>query len=149
MKNLKLFLVGTCILAAWGCGTTAPVNNTATTNANAARPNAATSPAATPVVELAMGRELYKQNCAVCHKEDGTGGKITIEGKSIEPDDLTSEKIKKFSDEKISGYIVNGVVDEGMPAFKDKLTEAQIKEVVAHVRKEIQKMPAAAASPSM
>ena len=67
---------------------------------------------------------------------------MTIEGKTINPDDLTSEKIKKFSDEKISGYIVNGVVDEGMPAFKDKLTEAQIREIVAFVRTDIQKMPA-------
>lgn len=140
MKNIKLFLVGISLIMAWGCGTTAPVNNTATTNSNTSGPNAATSPAATPVDELAMGRELYKQNCAACHKEDGTGGKITIEGKSINPDDLTSDKIKKFTDEKISGYIVNGVVDEGMPSFKDKLTEAQIREVVSYVRRGIQKL---------
>ncbi len=65
---------------------------------------------------------------------------MTIEGKTINPDDLTSEKIKKFSDEKISGYIMNGVVDEGMPAFKDKLSEAQIREVVQFIRKDFHKM---------
>lgn len=140
MKNLKLFLVGACAVIAWGCGTSAPVNNTSVSNANSSTP-AASSPAASPANEVAMGRDLYKQNCAICHKEDGKGGEMTIEGRTINPDDLTSEKIKKFSDEKISGYIVNGVVDEGMPAFKDKLTEAQIKEIVAFVRTDIQKMP--------
>ena len=142
MKNLKLLVLGTFLMSAWGCGTSAPVNNAPATNANASSPAAAKSPVGTPEVALAQGRELYKQNCAICHKEDGTGGKMTIEGKTINPDDLTSEKIKKFSDEKISGYIVNGVVDEGMPAFKDKLTEAQIREIVAFVRTDIQKMPA-------
>ena len=142
MKNLKLLALGVCLSTALGCGTTAPVNNAPSTNANASSPTAAKSPAATPEVAVAQGKELYKQNCAICHKEDGTGGKMTIEGRTINPDDLTSEKIKKFSDEKISGYIVNGVVDEGMPAFKDKLTEAQIREIVSFVRTDIQKMPA-------
>lgn len=64
---------------------------------------------------------------------------MTIEGKTLNVDDLTSDKIKKFSDEKISGYIINGVPDEGMPAFKDDLTEAQIREVVLYVRRGIQK----------
>ena len=67
---------------------------------------------------------------------------MTIEGKTINPDDLTSDKIKKFTDEKISGYIMNGVVDEGMPAFKDKLSEAQIRDVVHYVRRGIQKVEA-------
>lgn len=138
MTNLKLLLVGIAVMSAWGCGTTAPVNNATTANS---KPSiSAASPAATQEIVVAQGRELYKQNCAACHKEDGTGGKITIEGKSIDPDDLTSEKIKKFSDEKISGYIVNGVVDEGMPAFMDKLTEAQVREIVQFIRKDFHKI---------
>mgnify|MGYP003462753455 FL=1 len=80
-------------------------------------------------------------NCAACHKENGTGGKIEIEGKSINPDDLTTAKIKAFSDDKIIGYIYKGIEDEGMPAFKDKLNEAEIREVVRYVRGGIQKMP--------
>jgi mono/diheme cytochrome c family protein len=64
---------------------------------------------------------------------------MEIEGKRINPDNLTSSKIKAFTDEKITRYIVNGVPDEGMPAFKDKLNEAQIAEIVEFVRSDIQK----------
>ncbi len=118
----------------------APVTNTPPT-ANATP--AAASPQPVPEADLmAQGRKLFMDNCAGCHKENGTGGKITIEGKSINPDDLTSAKIKGFSDEKIYGYIYNGIEDEGMPAFKDELSEAQIREVVRYLRTEIQKMPA-------
>ena len=138
MKQLKISLISAFALIAVGCAS-APTN---TGVSNSSTPAPAATVSATPVDELAGGRELYKQNCTICHKEDGTGGKMTIEGKTINPDDLTSDKIKKFTDEKIEGYIVNGVVDEGMPAFKDKLTEAQIREVVSYVRRGIQKLEA-------
>ncbi len=131
--TLKMIVIGAIASAA--CGT-APTN---TSTSNATTPAPAATTAATPLDELAGGRALYSQNCAACHKEDGTGGKMTIEGKTLNVDDLTSDKIKKFSDEKISGYIINGVPDEGMPAFKDDLTEAQIREVVLYVRRGIQK----------
>ncbi len=94
--------------------------------------------------ELASGKKLYADNCATCHKESGTGGEVVIEGKKLNPDDLTSAKIKGFSDEKILGYIMNGVEDEGMPAFKGKLSEGEMRDVLKYVRTEIQKMPAPA-----
>ena len=40
-----------------------------------------------------------------------------------------------MTDEKLIGYVTNGVVDEGMPAFKGKLTDDEIKMAVAHVRR--------------
>jgi len=100
-------------------------------------------PSAT-IDELASGRKVYEINCANCHKADGTGGPVEIEGKKLNPDNLTSDKIKGFTDEKIIGYIMNGVEDEGMPAFKGKLSEGEMRDVVKFVRTEIQKMPAAA-----
>lgn len=117
--------------------------NTNKTQTNSATPPA-TAPSTAPTADLmAQGRKLYSDNCAACHKEDGKGGKITIEGKSINPDDLTSAKIKAFTDDKIYGYIHNGIEDEGMPAFKDNLSEAEIREVVRYVRAELQKVPSA------
>ena len=70
----------------------------------------------------------------ICHKDTGKGGKVTIKGKSLNPADLTSEKMKKLSDEKLFKDISEGVPDEGMPEFKGKLSEEQIRSVVAQVR---------------
>jgi mono/diheme cytochrome c family protein len=138
MKPLRIFIAAVLTFAALACGSTNPAN----TAVDKIAPSPSSPvPQATPYDDLAMGRQIYSTSCAACHKEDGTGGKITIEGKSISPDDLTSDKIKKFTDDKIIGYIYNGVEDEGMPAFKDDLSEAQIREVVRFIRSGIQKMP--------
>ena len=147
MKNIKLILVTGALSFATACGNAGPANTTINTaavnNGNSNAANAAPPAAnASPAVEIAMGKTLYEKNCAGCHKEDGTGGKMTIEGKTLNVDNLTSDKIKKFDDAKIAKYIHDGVEDEGMPAFKDKLTEAEIREVVSYVRTGIQKMPA-------
>jgi len=108
------------------------INNTTNTQVSA-RPTAT-------IDELTSGRKVYEINCAICHKDNGSGGTVEVEGKKLDPDDLTSDKIKKFSDEKIIRYILNGVVDEGMPAFKDKLSEAEIRDVVRYIRTQFHKM---------
>lgn len=150
MKKLKIFIVLGALSIAAACANSGPantsVNNAAVNGTNAVLVSTPAS-AASPVNEVAMGKTLYEQNCTGCHKEDGTGGKITIEGKSIDPDDLTSDKIKKMDDARIAKYIHDGIEDEGMPAFKDKLTEAQIVEVVKYVRTGIQKMPVSGSKP--
>jgi mono/diheme cytochrome c family protein len=83
---------------------------------------------------MSIMKELYTANCALCHKDDGTGGKMTKDGKTLDVEDLTAEKIKKMSDEKIQSYIVDGVPSKGMPAFKDKLSERDITMLVRYVR---------------
>ena len=57
---------------------------------------------------------------------------------------MTAAKIKSMTDDRIYNYIYRGIPDEGMPAFKDKLTEAEIREVVRFVRAEIHQMPTSA-----
>ena len=115
------------------CSDSKPPANLA--NVNSANTPPAAGPAAT-IDELASGKKVYEQNCMACHKADGTGGKIEIEGKKLNPEDLTTEKISNFSDGKLIGYVANGIVDEGMPAFKDKLSEGEIRDVVLFLRKE-------------
>lgn len=95
-------------------------------------------PSAT-IDELASGKKVYDTNCATCHKENGTGGPVEIEGKKLNPDNLTSDKMKGFTDEKIIGYIMKGVEDEGMPSFKDKLSEGEMRDVVKYIRQALQK----------
>ncbi len=141
MIYFKSLLVTAAILAFIGCGQ-APEPNSTARNATPAPP-ATQQPEAAPVDLMAQGRKLYSDNCAACHKQDGKGGKVTIENKTINPEDLTSEKIKNFPDDKIYGYIYKGLEEDGMPSFKDKLSEAEIREVVKFLRADIQKMPQA------
>ena len=99
---------------------------------NAATP--APSVTATAKDEVAIAADLYTLNCMTCHKDSGKGGPVTVDGKKIDPDDLTAEKFKKMSDEKLIGYVRDGIVDEGMPSFKDKLTDSEMAAVIKHVR---------------
>lgn len=133
-----LFLIST-LLVNFGCSNE-KTPNVAVNSTNAA-PVQPPLPAAS-IDELASGRNVYKQNCAACHKEDGTGGETIFEGKKMNAENLTSAKIKGFSDEKIIGYIQKGVEDEGMPAFEGKLSEGEMRDVVKFIRVELQKMPA-------
>ena len=144
MKILKFCAViisGLFIL--YGCSGTKPANVAQNTAVNNVPTNV--HPNETPD-EVAMGGKLYSDNCAKCHKEDGTGGKVTVDGKELDPDNLTGKKITSFTDDKIGNYIKNGVEDEGMPSFKDKLTDEQIKHVVKFIRQDLQKAPSKPAS---
>ena len=89
---------------------------------------------------LEAGKTLYANNCAKCHKEDGTGGKVEIDGKTLKADDLTKDKRVKMPDEKMLQIISDGIEDEGMPAMKDKLTQNEMKWIVRYVRIGIQKI---------
>ena len=139
LKICTIILLTGFVYACTSATQTNTVSNTAVTTNTQQSPSASQPTASSNSAEVVTGRKLYMDNCAACHKENGTGGKMEIEGKRINPDNLTSSKIKAFTDEKITRYIVNGVPDEGMPAFKDKLNEAQIAEIVEFVRSDIQK----------
>ena len=132
MNSVKigtLFLVA--ILSA-ACQTPTVNNGSIMTNVNKA-PQSSPQPTATLDV-TAQGKEIYATNCQICHKDDGTGGPVTIDGKKLNPDNLTTDKMKAMTDEKLIGYVTDGVVDEGMPAFKDKLSAEEIRMAVNHVR---------------
>ncbi len=129
--NLRITVLCTLVVAFsfLGCSKTAdPVSNA--TNTRAADPK----PASTAKDEVAEARDLYTVNCMTCHRDSGKGGKVTVDGRALDPDDLTTEKMKAKTDEKLLAYVADGVPDEGMPAFKDKLTADQMKLVVKHVR---------------
>ena len=134
MKQLALAL--TCIavaLVAIACTETATPTNTST-------PSAVNSPAApspTPSVDpLATARANYAKNCEACHGPEGVGGLVKVEDKQIKVASLKSEHAIKHTDEQLAKVITNG--EEAMPAFKDKLTQAEIQDLVRFVRKEFQ-----------
>jgi mono/diheme cytochrome c family protein len=134
MKSVKIALV--FVLAAVfaiACSQSTSTPNVANTG-NAKPTNAAVAPTPSPVDEMAQARNLYTTHCMTCHKDSGKGGKVTVDGKTLNPEDLTSDKMRNKSNEKLIEYVTDGLEEDGMPAFKDKLTEAEIKQVVRHVR---------------
>jgi mono/diheme cytochrome c family protein len=139
MKLLKFSLVLLSIsLFIFACTET---ENTKTTPANGANKIADTEPTAQPAAadEFAATRKIYTEKCARCHKDDGSGGKTEIEGTTINAENLTSDKMKKEPDAELVEHITDGIPSEGMPAFKGKLTEQEIKGLVTFIRKEFQK----------
>lgn len=121
-----------------GSSANKPAANTAQTNANVFSNMPVNIPTDVKQDENASGRKIYTEICANCHKEDGTGGKVTIEGKTINAENLTTDKMKNMADAKYVEYIKNGIPDEGMPAFKDKLNDEQIGSVIKFIRTEFQ-----------
>ncbi len=90
--------------------------------------------------ELASAEKIYTDSCAKCHKENGAGGKVVIDGETLKAANLISERSKKDDDDEIFEHIKEGIPDEGMPAFKNSLSDDQIKNVVRYIRKNLQNM---------
>src|SRR6266536_1450334 len=71
---------------------------------------------------------LWAQHCASCHGKDGSGS--TTMGKKLGLKDYTKEQ--GFSDAEAANVIKNG--KGKMKAYKDKLSDADVKALVAYVR---------------
>lgn len=80
---------------------------------------------------------LYAKNCASCHGKDGAGH--TRAGRLLHVKSLADAAYQKtFSDDKAFGDIKNGLKDsdgnDKMKPFAEKLSDDQIKALVAYVR---------------
>ena len=78
----------------------------------------------------------WTQHCASCHGKDGSGS--TTMGKKLGVKDYRDAKVQAaFSDGEAARAIKEGVKEGGkekMKAYGDKLSEADIKALVAYVR---------------
>ena len=75
-------------------------------------------------------RAVFTANCARCHGADGKG---TALGQSLETPDLTDKDLhNNLSNAKIRKVILNG--DGSMPAFKTKLSTAEVAALTTYVR---------------
>lgn len=87
--------------------------------------------------ELASARKIYSEKCIKCHK-DGTGGVTNIEGTKIKAPNFTTDKQKAAPDSDYIDTIEHGAKEDGMPAFKDKISDDDIKNLVKYIRKNFQ-----------
>lgn len=67
----------------------------------------------------------YKAKCAMCHGPDGKGGKMGTR-------DFASPEVKAETDAQLTEIISKG--KGKMPAYGGKLTDADIKGLIAHIR---------------
>ena len=85
---------------------------------------------AATTMAIAQGADVYKTKCQSCH--GATGVPSPGMAKSMGVKAATDPAVKAMSEDKMIAITTNG---EGkMPAFKGKLTDAQIKDAVVHYR---------------
>jgi len=82
-------------------------------------------PAASP--ESIAGAELYATNCATCHAPDGSGGQGPKIGDGV--------AAGRYSDDEMVELVTGG--RDAMPSFDKTLTDEEIAQVVAYVRKDL------------
>ena len=76
------------------------------------------------------GKVLFASKCTLCHGADGTGK--TAVGKNLKIPDLHSTDVQKKSDADLKTIITDG--KNKMPAFKGKLSDAQIDQAISYIR---------------
>ena len=147
MKSLKSGLVvSLAVLLSAACTVTETTNtntntnrNSATpvvvtnTNANTASANSNTSGTATTIDAAALFNNDTAPKCASCHGADGKGIPAMKASVKDLPDFTNAAWQRKATDPEMIETIKNG--HKPMPAYKDKLTEDQIKALVAYIRK--------------
>ena len=83
-----------------------------------------------PALAQGSGADTYKAKCVMCHAADGSGS--TPAGKAMGAIPFSSPDLVKASDADLIAATKNG--KGKMPAYSGKLTDAQIKDVVAYIR---------------
>jgi mono/diheme cytochrome c family protein len=146
MRLSKLaFVVAALALfaAACGGGDSTVTNQTAGNGGTPTVSPAATAKPTPPPDELAEAKTTFTQVCSNCHGDKGEGGPVKIEGKRLKVPSLTEGHGLSHTDAELAKQIANG--GDGMPAFKDRLNQDQINNLVRFIRRDIQagKVPAA------
>ena len=80
--------------------------------------------------DVANGQKAYNAKCASCHGPDGKGQ--TAAGKTTKVRDFNLDEVKKESDAAWTEIIVKG--KNKMPGYDKKLSDAEVKDVVAYIR---------------
>jgi cytochrome c len=81
--------------------------------------------------DATAGKAIFDSKCAICHSADTTDKKIGPGLKGLYARGTMADG-SKVTDETVTLRIVNGKTP--MPAFKDTLTPAEIKQVVEYLK---------------
>ncbi len=81
------------------------------------------------------GEQLFQKNCAFCHAADGTGKNWIGSFLESHPRNLQGSRVGAMSDAEIVEVIRNGVPGTTMSAWRSVLSESEISDIVAYVRR--------------
>lgn len=87
--------------------------------------------------DVAAGKTLFLQKCAVCHKQDATGGVSFGDVKSADLTEASLEPLYHKDAAKMKASVLDGIDEEGgaldkvMPHWRGKITDKQADDVVA------------------
>jgi mono/diheme cytochrome c family protein len=84
-------------------------------------------PIPTTAESIALGGELYSANCSRCHGPTG-------QGKPIAPALNVKSFLTETTDQAMQQIITLGVPGTAMPAWGDRMTEAEIQAIVGFIR---------------
>jgi mono/diheme cytochrome c family protein len=80
-------------------------------------------------VAQSSGPDTYKTKCAMCHGAEGAAN--TSAGKALKARPFNSPDVLKESDADLIAIVTKG--KGKMPSYQGKLTDGQIKDVVAYI----------------
>jgi mono/diheme cytochrome c family protein len=83
--------------------------------------------------DMALGLNHFEAHCASCHASSGKAN--NEKGKSVGAANLTSNKVQSKSDAELTKIIQNGIKGTAMPAFGKTHKPAEVKQIIAFLRK--------------
>ena len=95
---------------------------------------------ANDVAMVERGSDVYKTYCLSCHGADLRGDGPAAAGMTPPPADFSQPHTMVHSDADLVYWITNGKQGTGMPGFRDKLTDQQIRDVLAFIANRQQAM---------
>jgi predicted CXXCH cytochrome family protein len=93
---------------------------------------AAVNPLGADAADIVAGRDLFRENCEICHAYDG-GGRTRIGGREYPHAPPLRVAVRSMSDGEVFYHIRNGIRNTGMPAWD--MPDRQIWQLVAYIRR--------------
>jgi copper transport protein len=106
------------------------------------------SPVPATAENIAAGKEIYLNSCAVCHGPQGKGNGPLAATLNPRPVDLTVHA-RLHTEGELFYWITNGISGTAMPKWQDQLTDMQRWQVVDYVRTLPLVTPGAVAPPAV
>ena len=95
----------------------------------------ATNPILPDVESVAIGQELFNENCIACHGPEGRGDGPTALTLNPPPADFAAGHTATHTDGDLFYWILQGIEETAMPAFGEQFTEEQAWHLVNYVRR--------------